>query len=185
MNVIANRVRLGMVILAAVAVGFGLAHVIHRHEQAPPAGVSDAGNASASDDDHAEGDDPGDEAVVVLTARQIEASGISVVAVGRGGGNETRLTGRVEPTVNARAVVAATVSGRVERVVVAPGSRVRAGEALAMLTSGDAAALRASADAAAANADAARLAFQRDEALVARGVVARFLGSAPVRHALQ
>lgn len=173
MNVIANRIRRGMVILAAVAVGFGLAHVIHRQEQTPPAGVSDDSNASASDDDHDEGDDPGDEAVVVLTARQIDASGISVVAVGRGGGNETRLTGRVEPAVDARAAVAATVGGRVERVMMAPGSRVRAGQTLVMLTSGEAASLRASADAAAANAEAARLAFQRDEALVARGVVAR------------
>lgn len=113
------------------------------------------------------------EGVVRLTAQQIEASGISIVAVGRGGGGEVRLSGRVEPMIDARAAVAAPVGGRVERVLVAPGQAVRAGQVLAVVVSGDAAVIRADADAASASADAARSAYQRDRRLAEQGVVAR------------
>ncbi|WP_224761451.1 efflux RND transporter periplasmic adaptor subunit [Brevundimonas aurantiaca] len=109
---------------------------------------------------------------MALTAEQIRAAGIAVVAVGAGGGSETRLAGRVEPMVDARAV-AASVGGRVERVLVAPGQSVRAGQALATLVSGDAATFRADADAAVAQAEAARQAYHRDRNLADQGVVAR------------
>ncbi|HDS0948473.1 TPA: efflux RND transporter periplasmic adaptor subunit [Stenotrophomonas maltophilia] len=149
-----------------------------------------AGNASspaAADDDghgHAAGSDattPGrspavadaDEGVVALTAEQIRASGIEVVAVGRGGGGSTRLSGRVEPSIGARASVASSVTGRVERVLVAPGTAVKQNQALAIVVSGEAAVYRANALAAAAQAEAARLAHGRDKALVEQGVVAR------------
>lgn len=95
------------------------------------------------------------------------------MAVTGGGGGETRLAGRVEPMVDARAAVAASVGGRVERVLVTPGQSVRAGQPLAVLVSGDAATFRADADAAAASADAARRAYQRDQNLEEAGVVAR------------
>ena len=113
------------------------------------------------------------EGVVLLTAQQIQASGISVVAVGQGGGGEVRLSGRVEPMIDARAAVAAPVGGRVERVLVAPGQAVRAGQVLAVVVSGDAAVIRADADAASASAEAARSAYQRDRRLAEQGVVAR------------
>lgn len=174
-----NRILLGVVILAAVSVGFGLAQIIDRPDAAPPAARDGGvlGTTALAETDEEESDDRGDEVagegVVVLTARQIEASGIGVVAIGRGGGSETRLTGRVEPATDARAAVAATVGGRVERLMVVPGSPVQAGRPLVVLMSGDAASLHAVADAAAAHAEAAQLAFQRDTALVAQGVVAR------------
>ncbi len=113
-----------------------------------------------------------DEGVVQLTPEQIKASGI-VVAIGRGGGGSTRLSGRVEPSVGARASVASTVTGRVERVLVAPGTAVKQNQALAIVVSGEAAVFRANALAAAAEAEAARLAYGRDKALVDQGVVAR------------
>src|SRR5690606_23173333 len=53
------------------------------------------------------------EGVVELTAEQLKAAGISVVAVSRGGGSETRLSGRVEAMVDARAAVGAVVGGTV------------------------------------------------------------------------
>ena len=93
--------------------------------------------------------------------------------MGRGGGNEYRLSGRVESAVGARAVVAAITGGRVEQIHVAPGSSVEAGQLLAVIVSGDAATLRANADAAVAEAEAARLAYQRDLNLVEQGIVAR------------
>ena len=111
--------------------------------------------------------------MVQLTPEQIKASGIEVVAVGRGGGGSTRLAGRVEPSVGARASVASTVTGRVERVLVAPGTAVKQNQALAIVVSGEAAVFRANALAASAEAEAARLAYGRDKALVEQGVVAR------------
>ena len=122
-----------------------------------------------------------EEGVVELSPAQIEAVGIAVVAVGGGGGGEVRLSGRVEPMVDARAAVAAAVAGRVERVLVAPGQSVRAGQALAILVSGDAAALRADADAAQATSVAAQQAHRREEDLANQGVVAR--RDAEVAHA--
>src|SRR5690606_28633933 len=79
----------------------------------------------------------------------------------------------VEHAIGARASVAAAIGGRVERVIVAPGTPVDVGAPLAVIVSGEAAVVRASADAARAEAEAARLARERDQALVAEGVVAR------------
>ncbi|MCL7714517.1 efflux RND transporter periplasmic adaptor subunit [Stenotrophomonas mori] len=135
-----------------------------------------AAATAADDDGHghaADADADADEGVVQLTPEQIKASGIEVVAIGRGGGGSTRLSGRVEPAVGARASVAAAVAGRVERVLVAPGTPVTQGQALAIVVSGEAAVFRADALAASAEAEAARLAHGRDRALVEQGVVAR------------
>ena len=132
------------------------------HGHAPGSAESTAGNAPEAD-----------EGVVALTPEQIKASSIEVVAVGRGGGGSTRLSGRVEPSIGARASVASSVTGRVERVLVAPGTAVKQNQTLAIVLSGEAAVLRANALAAAAEAKAARLAHGRDRALVEQGVVAR------------
>jgi cobalt-zinc-cadmium efflux system membrane fusion protein len=159
--------------------GAGLYIVTRPPVDAPPA----EGEAGHSDEEgeHAEGEEGGEEGVVVLTAAQITAANISVVAMTSGGGGETRLSGRVEPMIDARAAVAASVGGRVERVLVAPGQSVRAGQPLAVLVSGDAASLRADADAAQANAIAAEQAHSREESLADQGVVAR--RDAEVAHA--
>ena len=132
------------------------------HGHAPGSAETTTGNAPEAD-----------ESVVALTPEQIKASSIEVVAVGRGGGGSTRLSGRVEPSIGARASVASSVTGRVERVLVAPGTAVKQNQTLAIVLSGEAAVLRANALAAAAEAKAARLAHGRDRALVEQGVVAR------------
>jgi len=167
------RLLCGAVLLVALGTGFGLAQLIPHSEHA--AHVEDDEHAAHNDPDQQDEheDAPSEEGVVALTARQIEASGISIVDVGRGGGNEYRLSGRVESAVGARAVVAAITGGRVEQIHVAPGSSVEAGQLLAVIVSGDAATLRANADAAVAEAEAARLAYQRDLNLVQQGIVAR------------
>ena len=167
------RLLCGAVLLVALGTGFGLAQLIPHSEHT--AHVEDDEHAAHNDPDQQDEheDAPSEEGVVALTARQIEASGISIVDVGRGGGNEYRLSGRVESAVGARAVVAAITGGRVEQIHVAPGSSVEAGQLLAVIVSGDAATLRANADATVAEAEAARLAYQRDLNLVEQGIVAR------------
>ncbi|MBO9501515.1 efflux RND transporter periplasmic adaptor subunit [Brevundimonas sp. A19_0] len=166
--------------VAAVVVlsGAGLYAMVRSPAEAPAA--EGEAEHSEAEGEHAE-EAGGEEGVVVLTAAQITAANIAIVAVTGGGGGETRLSGRVEPMIDARAVVAASVGGRVERVLVAPGQSVRAGQPLAILVSGDAASLRADADAAEANAIAAEQAHSREESLADQGVVAR--RDAEVAHA--
>ncbi len=163
---------------AIVLVGGG----VYALTRSAPAAVTEAhaeeAEASAGEKGHA-GEEG--EAHVALTAAQVEAAGIVIVGVTSGGGGETRLSGRIEPMVDARAAVAASVGGRVERVLVAPGESIRTGQALAVLVSGDAAGLRAEADAAQANAVAAEQAHGREESLAEQGVVAQ--RDAEVAHA--
>ena len=166
-----NKTWLMAGVAAVVVIGGAGLYAMSRSPAEAPA-ASAEGEHAEGEEGHAE-EGAAEEGVVLLTEAQIAAANISVVAVTGGGGSETRLSGRVEPMVDARAAVAASVGGRVERVLVAPGQSVRAGQPLAVLLSGDAAALRAEADAANASADAARRAYERDRNLEEAGVVAR------------
>ncbi|MNS15928.1 Cobalt-zinc-cadmium resistance protein CzcB [compost metagenome] len=154
---------LGGVASLVLLVGGALWLAISRAPSAPPA-AEEAAHADTAETV---------EGFVELSDAQAQAAGIAVVSVTRGGGVETRLSGRVEPMIDARAAVSASVSGRVERVLAAPGQSVRAGQALAVVVSGEAAGLRADADAAEAAAIAAEQAHDRDEDLADIGVVAR------------
>ncbi|WP_295168834.1 efflux RND transporter periplasmic adaptor subunit [uncultured Brevundimonas sp.] len=151
-----------LALLVAVGGGYGLARLT---TPAPAAGSAEEG-----DDHHEEEGTPG---VVTLSSAEAQAAGIRIVSVQQGGGGETRLAGRVEASPEAQAAVGASLSGRIERLLVAPGSIVRAGQPIAVVISGDGATLRAEADAAAAEARAATAAHTRDANLFAEGVVAR------------
>ena len=154
-------------VLLAAAGGYGLSTLQNRGA-APSGATTEAEHAEEAGQEEAGGGD-----VVELTPAQITASGIKLGNVARGGGGEVQLAGRVEPMVDARASVGATVGGRVERVLVAPGQTVSAGQPLALLVSGEAASFSAEVEAAAAAADAARKSYQRDQRLGDQGVVAR------------
>lgn len=161
---------------AAIALLSGGGVWLATRQPVPPAAVEAAAGHADEEGGHAE-----DEGVVELTAAQIQAAGIVLSPVTPGGGGETRLSGRVEPMVDGRAAVAAAVAGRIERVLVAPGQAVRAGQAVAIVVSGDAASLRADVDAAQAAYVAAEQAHGRDEELADLGVVSR--REAEVSHA--
>jgi cobalt-zinc-cadmium efflux system membrane fusion protein len=176
-----NKTWLMAGVAAVVVLGGAGLYAMTRPPAEAPVAEGEAGH-SEEEGEHAEGEEEGgEEGVVVLTAAQITAANIAIVAVTGGGGGETRLSGRVEPMIDAKAAVATSVGGRVERVLVAPGQSVRAGQSLAILFSGDAASLRADADAAEANAIAAEQAHSREESLADQGVVAR--RDAEVAHA--
>lgn len=151
--------------VAALVVALGAGYGIARITTASP-----AGEAAEEDHHEEEGGAPG---VVTLTLAEAQAAGIRIVSVQSGGGGETRLAGRVEAAPDAQAAVGAALGGRIERLLVAPGSVVRAGQPIAIVVSGDGAALRADADAAAAEARAASAARTRDVNLFDQGVVAR------------
>jgi len=138
--------------------------------------ISTSSNSHDDKQDHSDDDDDHDEEsdnTLSLTARQIEASGITIVPVGRGGGNEIRLVGRVESATGAKVAVGATLSGRVEQLNVVPGATVKAGQVLGTLISGEAAILRGEADSAFADAEVARLAYQRYSSLIGKGAISR------------
>ncbi len=163
-------------VAALVILGAGGLYLAMGRSEPPAAeGAAAEGEASHAEEEggHAEGEAEAPEGFVALSAAQAQAANLVVVGVGRGGGAETRLSGRVEPMIDARAAVAASVGGRVERVLVAPGQSVRISQPLASLVSGDAATFRADADAAAAQSEVARQAYQRNSNLADQGVVAR------------
>ena len=152
---------IGGVAALVILGGGGLYLAMGRSEPPAAEGAAAEGEAGHAEEEggHAEGEAEAPEGFVALSAEQAQAANLLVVGVGRGGGAETRLSGRVEPMIDARAAVAASVGGRVERVLVAPGQSVRIGQPLASLVSGDAATFRADADAAAAQSEAARQAL--------------------------
>lgn len=122
---------------------------------------------------HSEKESPHEEGFVALSAADAIKAGVLTTTVGRGGGAELVLPGRVALAVNASAALGAPVSGAVERVHVAAGDRVAAGAIIATLRSAEGASARANVDAASAAARAAQAAAARDRRLFEAGVVAR------------
>ena len=151
----------GAAVIAALAVGFSAAQLTPRP----------AAETHAEEEAHTE--ETAEEGVIALTPEAAAKAGVTVVAVGRGGGAELRLPGRVAFAPGAEAVVDAPLPGQVVRVHVGVGERVSAGSPLVTLRSPEGAASRATTDAAAASADAARAAAGRDQTLFERGFVAR------------
>lgn len=148
-------------VVVALGAGFGLAK------------ISDRTPGDAAEAEHGEEHAEGAADFVRLSASQSAAAGVAVVTVGHAGAGDLRLTGRVEAAPSARAVVAAPVSGAVERLLVAPGAQVSIGAGLAVIRSAEGAAVHAEATAAGAEAEAARAGLAREERLLKAGVVAR------------
>lgn len=152
----------GAAALAVTAgLGFGLGRLT---DKAPTA-------APAPNDQEEEA--PHEDGFVTLDAADAIKAGVVATTVGRGGGSELVLPGRVVLAANASAALGAPVSGTVERVHVAAGDRVAFGAAVATLRSAEGAEARASVDAASAGARAAQAAAARDRRLFEAGVVAR------------
>lgn len=148
----------GAALIAALGIGFAAARVT---------------SPRPAEAEHTEEGGEVGEGMIKMTAEQAAAAGVTVVSVGRGGGGELALPGRVEFGPGAEARVDAPLPGVVVQVHVAAGSPVRIGSPLATLRSPEGAAARATADAEAAAADAARAVANRDKALFERGFVAR------------
>lgn len=145
-------------LLIAVAGGFGLARLT-----AAPA------DTHAEAEEHAEAEVDG---FVALTADRAEALGIALTGVGRGGGGELTLPGRVSLIPGAEASVDSPLAGVVVAVNVGPGDRVSPGSVLATIRSPDGAASRSDVDAASAAVNAAQAAERRDQSLFDQGWIA-------------
>jgi cobalt-zinc-cadmium efflux system membrane fusion protein len=147
-------------LVVTAGLGFGLGRLVDKTPAEAPA--------------HEEKEEaPRQEGFVALSATEAANAGVLTTTVGRGGGSELVLPGRVALAANASAALGAPVSGSVERVHVAAGDHVSAGEAIATLRSAEGAGARAAVDASAAGARAAQAAAARDRRLFEAGVVAR------------
>lgn len=150
----------GIALTAALGLGYGVGRLADRTPAEAPT--------------HEDGEEAHyEEGFVALSAADAAKAGVLTASVGRGGGSELVLPGRVALAANALAALGAPMSGTVERVHVAAGDRVPAGGAIATLRSAEGAGARASVDAAQAGARAAQAAAARDRRLFEAGVVAR------------
>ena len=139
------RVLVPLAIAGSLLLGIGLG----RHSSGPAAPPT--ATATAADVAEPAG-------TIALTEEQLRRSGLSVVRPEVSTGTERPISGFVEAAVGARSSVGMPVAGRVVRLLVAPGTAVRAGEPIAEVQSADAAVMRA--DAESAQATAQSLAYQ-------------------------
>ena len=132
-----------LAIAGSLLLGFGLG----RHSGGPSSSPSGAPSGPVEPS-----------SAIALSEEQVRRSGLSIVRPEVSTGTERPISGFVEAAVGASSSVGMPVAGRVVRLLVAPGSAVRAGEPIAEVQSPDAAVVRA--DAESAQATAQSLAYQ-------------------------
>lgn len=168
-----QRMQLGWPVVAALtaitaALGFGTANWLAKRDM-PMAAPITAPTASTSVDTSAPGRDE-----VKIPAEYLSASKIAVEAVGSGGLEAEILTaGTVRAPPNSEAVIMARASGNVTKVSRQLGDTVRAGEALAQVSSLEAATMNADRKVAAAKVELARKSYARELSLFEQGVTPR------------
>src|SRR6185503_6756435 len=186
-----SRVTLGRGVVAVAALallfaGAGVMYLLMRpaavatHETAimpAPAPAPSAGAAGASAGD----------VVVTLTPDAVERAGLMTATVATGtSATEARLPGVVEPNAYRQVAVTPLVNGRVTRVAVQLGARVRKGETLAEIYSPALAETQTKYISAQAMLDAHDLELQRTQKLVEIGAASRQeLESIHAEHAAQ
>ncbi|TCD55268.1 efflux RND transporter periplasmic adaptor subunit [Synechococcus sp. BS55D] len=138
-----SRVLLPLAIAASLLVGIGVGRQTSRVNPSLSAAAMDRADDNRS---------------VALSEEQLRRLGLTTVRPELSTGTERPITGFVEAATSSRSSVGMPVAGRVLRLMVSPGTTVRAGEPIAEVRSADAAAVRADADA--AKATALSLAYQ-------------------------
>jgi RND family efflux transporter MFP subunit len=166
--------------LVCLALGAGLAYVVLRPAPATPGNLpSGAASASSSQPataapQMAPANVPSPEVSVTLTPEAIQRAGIVVTPVSSGSGStQLRLPGVVEPNAYRQVVVTPVASGRVTRVLVELGQRVRRGQALAEIFSPELAEVETRYVSSRAELDAHERELMRTEKLVEIGAASR------------
>lgn len=164
--------------LVLLALGAGLAYVAMRP---PPATVARGAPAvvpasssgpSPAADGTARNEPP--EVSITLTPEAIQRAGIVVAPITSGSGAaQLRLPGVVEPNAYKQVIVTPIVSGRITRVLVELGQRVRRGQSMAEIFSPDLAEAETRFVSARAELDAHERELQRTEKLVEIGAASR------------
>lgn len=108
---------------------------------------------------------------VSFSEEQLRRSGLTPIRPESSNATERPISGFVEAAVGSRASVGMPVSGRIARLLVAPGSKVRAGEVIAEVSSPDAAVARAEAEASRASAQSLDYQYRRLLPMAQQGAI--------------
>ena len=108
---------------------------------------------------------------VAFSEEQLRRSGLTPIRPESSSGTERPISGFVEAAVGSRGSVGMPVTGRITRLLVAPGSSVRAGEVIAEVSSPEAAVARAEAEAAQAAAQSLDHQYRRVTSMAQQGAL--------------
>ena len=138
-------------------------------------GQDEAGSAASADAEHGEeGEEPGPEGFLPITAEQARAAGIRTETVTAGTlGAEILAQAGVTAPPEGRAALTARADGAIVRIFKRLGDAVRPGETIALLESREASMIVGERAAAAARAQATRAALARERRLFAERITAR------------
>lgn len=109
---------------------------------------------------------------LAFSEEQLRRSGLTTIRPESSTGTERPISGFVEAAVGSRASVGMPVAGRIARLLVAPGTSVRAGEVIAEVSSPEAAVARAEAEAARATAQSLDYQYRRVVPMAQQGALA-------------
>lgn len=153
--------RRNLAIPLALAGALTLAFQLGRHTDrpaAPTAAPADAAPKAAGG--------------IPLSDQQLQRAGLQTVRPDLSSSSERPISGFVEAAVGARSTVSMPVAGRIVRLLVAPGNRVRPGSPIAEVQSPDAAVVRAEAEAAHATAQSLNQQYRRAAPMAYQGALA-------------
>lgn len=144
-------------------------HDDHGHEHDEHAGA----HAHHDHDGHGSDDEHQVEGALPLSRAQLQAAGIGVVRVERGGSEHLSVHATVVPQLEAQQVLTSPVAAVMERWLLPTGSAVAKGQPLAVLQSSEAVSLRAEQRVLAAEQSAAEQLVVQNQQLFAAGIIAR------------
>jgi cobalt-zinc-cadmium efflux system membrane fusion protein len=150
------RVLLPLAISTSLLVGIGVGRQSSRPVSAPPVAAIDRVDEKLT---------------VALSEDQLRRLGLTTVRPELSTGTERPITGFVEAATSSRSSVGMPIAGRVLRLMVSPGTTVRAGEPIAEVQSADAAVVRADADAARATAQSLAYQYRLAEPMARQGAL--------------
>jgi cobalt-zinc-cadmium efflux system membrane fusion protein len=149
-------VLLSLAITTSLLVGIGVGRQSSQPVSSPPAAAIDRVDNNVT---------------LALSEDQLLRLGLTTVRPELSSGTERPITGFVEAATSSRSSVGMPVAGRVLRLMVSPGTTVRAGEPIADVQSADAAAVRADADAAQATARSLAYQYRLAEPMARQGAL--------------
>jgi cobalt-zinc-cadmium efflux system membrane fusion protein len=159
--------RQALMALAAATILAGGGYWLGAGSARPPAPPEANDGGTAPDDNHAEGE-------IAVTPAQIAAAGITLARVALApAGGEVLATGRIVPNPDGAGHVTARTNGVVTRLLAQIGTRVTAGQGLAVIDSQEAATAQAALATARSRLALADKTFAREQRLLAQRVTAR------------
>ena len=135
-------------------------------------GLGRCSDRSAATNIEASADQSNQRNSMALSEEQLQRSGFTLIRPELTRSMERPISGFVETAVGSQSTIDIPVTGRITRLLVAPGSRVRAGQAIAEVRSPEAAVIHAEAEAAQASAQSLAHQYKRIAPIAQEGALA-------------